>query len=122
MPDASSTHKRLEVSIIGGGVCGLTCAVALQRAGVHVQIFEAAVRLLPLLSSIPKTTIVAIDGFRRDWCRHWSWSVVIYILLHDVRWNNLAFVTMITRSQCRAGSPHNRRVRRDIEEDKSERG
>ncbi|KAI0639948.1 FAD/NAD-P-binding domain-containing protein [Trametes polyzona] len=33
---------RLEVAIVGGGVCGLTCAVALQKAGVSVQLFEAA--------------------------------------------------------------------------------
>ncbi|KAH9858330.1 FAD/NAD-P-binding domain-containing protein [Lenzites betulinus] len=32
----------LQVAIVGGGVCGLTCAVALQKAGVAVQIFEAA--------------------------------------------------------------------------------
>ncbi|KAI0828977.1 FAD/NAD-P-binding domain-containing protein [Trametes gibbosa] len=36
-------REPLRVAIVGGGVCGLTCAVALQRAaGVSVQIFEAA--------------------------------------------------------------------------------
>ncbi|KAI0780346.1 FAD/NAD-P-binding domain-containing protein [Trametes elegans] len=34
--------KKLQVAIVGGGVCGLTLAVALQRAGVDVQLFEAA--------------------------------------------------------------------------------
>ncbi|KAI0673672.1 FAD/NAD-P-binding domain-containing protein [Trametes maxima] len=36
------TQKSFEVAIVGGGVCGLTCAIALQRAGVPVQLFEAA--------------------------------------------------------------------------------
>lgn len=39
------THqKSFEVAVVGGGVCGLTCAIALQKAGVPVQLFEAAVR------------------------------------------------------------------------------
>ncbi|KAI0828955.1 FAD/NAD-P-binding domain-containing protein [Trametes gibbosa] len=32
----------LQVAIVGGGVCGLACAIALQRAGVLVDVFEAA--------------------------------------------------------------------------------
>ncbi|EIW63979.1 FAD/NAD-P-binding domain-containing protein [Trametes versicolor FP-101664 SS1] len=37
------THqKSFEVAVVGGGVCGLTCAIALQKAGVPVQLFEAA--------------------------------------------------------------------------------
>ncbi|KAH9858349.1 FAD/NAD-P-binding domain-containing protein [Lenzites betulinus] len=31
----------LQVAIVGGGVCGLACAIALQRAGVTVDLFEA---------------------------------------------------------------------------------
>ncbi|KAH9858352.1 FAD/NAD-P-binding domain-containing protein [Lenzites betulinus] len=37
-----SQQKKFEVAVIGGGVVGLTCAVALQKAGVPVQLFEAA--------------------------------------------------------------------------------
>ncbi|EIW63980.1 FAD/NAD-P-binding domain-containing protein [Trametes versicolor FP-101664 SS1] len=37
-----SADRKVDVAIVGGGVCGLTCAVALQRAGVSVQLFEAA--------------------------------------------------------------------------------
>ncbi|KAH9897855.1 FAD/NAD-P-binding domain-containing protein [Cubamyces lactineus] len=37
-----SSQKPLKVAIIGGGVCGLACAVALQRSGLSVDIFEAA--------------------------------------------------------------------------------
>ncbi|KAI9056981.1 FAD/NAD-P-binding domain-containing protein [Trametes sanguinea] len=39
---AAQSPKELEVAIVGGGVCGLTCAVALQKAGVRVRLFEAA--------------------------------------------------------------------------------
>ncbi|KAI0363533.1 FAD/NAD(P)-binding domain-containing protein [Pilatotrama ljubarskyi] len=35
-------NKPFQVAIVGGGVCGLACAVALQRAGVPVEVFEAA--------------------------------------------------------------------------------
>ncbi|EJF67164.1 FAD/NAD(P)-binding domain-containing protein [Dichomitus squalens LYAD-421 SS1] len=35
-------NKDFEVAIVGGGVSGLVCAIALQRAGVPVQLFEAA--------------------------------------------------------------------------------
>ncbi|KAI8981132.1 FAD/NAD-P-binding domain-containing protein [Trametes punicea] len=35
-------RKDFEVAIVGGGVCGLTCAVALQKAGLPVRLFEAA--------------------------------------------------------------------------------
>ncbi|KAI0361038.1 FAD/NAD-P-binding domain-containing protein [Trametes cingulata] len=35
-------QRDFQVAIVGGGVCGLTCAIALQRAGVPVQLFEAA--------------------------------------------------------------------------------
>lgn len=41
---ASSTpQKDFNVAIVGGGVCGLTCAIALSQRGVRVDIFEAAV-------------------------------------------------------------------------------
>ncbi|RPD65123.1 FAD/NAD-P-binding domain-containing protein [Lentinus tigrinus ALCF2SS1-6] len=35
--------KGFQVAVIGGGVCGLACAIALQNAGIAVEIFEAAV-------------------------------------------------------------------------------
>ncbi|KAI0828968.1 FAD/NAD-P-binding domain-containing protein [Trametes gibbosa] len=34
--------KNFQVAVVGGGVVGLTCAIALQRAGISVQLFEAA--------------------------------------------------------------------------------
>ncbi|KAK0215062.1 salicylate hydroxylase [Armillaria fumosa] len=33
--------KDFTVAIVGGGMCGLACAVALSRSGIHVDIFEA---------------------------------------------------------------------------------
>ncbi|KAI0652410.1 FAD/NAD-P-binding domain-containing protein [Trametes meyenii] len=36
------SRKSLQVAIVGGGVCGLSCAAALQRFGVSVDVFEAA--------------------------------------------------------------------------------
>ena len=45
----SQPTKNFQVAVIGGGVCGLACAVALHRAGVSVDVFEAAVRVfIPL--------------------------------------------------------------------------
>ena len=38
--------ETLRVAIVGGGVCGLTCAIALLREGVDVHVYEAAVSVL----------------------------------------------------------------------------
>ncbi|KAJ7597382.1 hypothetical protein C8J56DRAFT_851542 [Mycena floridula] len=38
-------RKDFNVAIVGGGMCGLACAFALQQAGISVQVFEAAVKL-----------------------------------------------------------------------------
>ena len=51
----------LKVAVVGGGLCGLTVAIGLQRAGLDVNLYEAAVSLvtssevvsLPHLRSIP---------------------------------------------------------------------
>lgn len=39
----ANSDKRLEVVIVGGGVCGLVCAIALAKRGVHAHVYEAAV-------------------------------------------------------------------------------
>ena len=39
----AATQQKLNVAIVGGGVCGLTLAIALQRQGIKAHIFEAAV-------------------------------------------------------------------------------
>ncbi|TCD68113.1 hypothetical protein EIP91_011566 [Steccherinum ochraceum] len=40
----SHVPKDFKVAIIGGGVCGLTCAIALAKQGVPVEIFEATTK------------------------------------------------------------------------------
>lgn len=45
--------KNLRVAVVGGGVCGLTCAITLQREGVDVDVYEAAVEWASCI---------------RDWC------------------------------------------------------
>jgi 2-polyprenyl-6-methoxyphenol hydroxylase-like FAD-dependent oxidoreductase len=42
----SQDSEKLNVAIVGGGVCGLTLAVALQKNGMKAHIYEAAVRIL----------------------------------------------------------------------------
>jgi len=39
----TESTKGFHVSVVGGGICGLACAVYLSRAGVKVDVFEAAV-------------------------------------------------------------------------------
>ncbi|RDX51872.1 FAD/NAD(P)-binding domain-containing protein [Lentinus brumalis] len=39
-----SPKKEFQVAVVGGGVCGLACAIALHRAGVPVRLFEAAAK------------------------------------------------------------------------------
>ncbi|KAH8099305.1 hypothetical protein BXZ70DRAFT_943202 [Cristinia sonorae] len=34
--------KKLRIAVVGGGVCGLTCALALAKEGIQVEVFEAA--------------------------------------------------------------------------------
>lgn len=36
-------NTKFSISIVGGGICGLLCAIGLNRAGVKVDVFEAAV-------------------------------------------------------------------------------
>lgn len=36
--------KDSTIAIIGGGVCGLVCAIALAREGIPSHVYEAAVR------------------------------------------------------------------------------
>ncbi|OJT04462.1 Salicylate hydroxylase [Trametes pubescens] len=38
----TTSQVPIQVAVIGGGVCGLACAIALQRAGLSVELFEAA--------------------------------------------------------------------------------
>jgi NADPH-dependent glutamate synthase beta subunit-like oxidoreductase len=51
-PDQSSRAmtKEYKVAIVGGGMCGLVCAIGLQKAGIEVEIYEAAVSTVCLRS------------------------------------------------------------------------
>ena len=44
-----SAEKDFTVAIVGGGIVGLVTAIALARAGMDVDVFEAAVCSGPLL-------------------------------------------------------------------------
>lgn len=46
------------MAIVGGGVVGLVCAIGLARAGVQVDLFEAAVRISPPFLSAVSLTLV----------------------------------------------------------------
>ena len=41
---AGDQDKKLDVVIVGGGVCGLVCAIALAKRGLYPHVYEAAVR------------------------------------------------------------------------------
>lgn len=47
------SFKDFRVAIVGGGLCGLACAVYLLRAGIHVNVFESAVRPLLCIVLVP---------------------------------------------------------------------
>lgn len=49
-PSNMQTAERLRIAVVGGGICGLACAVALAKEGIHAEIFEAAVRIASLIS------------------------------------------------------------------------
>ena len=38
-----SVERPLDIAIVGGGITGIVCAVALAKKGVHARIFEAKV-------------------------------------------------------------------------------
>lgn len=39
-----SGHPKLRIAIVGGGVCGITCAAALAKNGIYADVYEAKVR------------------------------------------------------------------------------
>ena len=47
MSDTHNTATKLEVAIVGGGIVGLICAIAMVREGINVQLYEATVRIDP---------------------------------------------------------------------------
>ena len=45
MANGARKTKDFSVAIVGGGMCGLLTAIGLSRAGIEVDIYEAAVSL-----------------------------------------------------------------------------
>lgn len=43
MMSQETNSRPLKVAVIGGGMCGLAAAIGLQRAGLEVDLYEAAV-------------------------------------------------------------------------------
>ncbi|KAI0697527.1 FAD/NAD-P-binding domain-containing protein [Cytidiella melzeri] len=41
---ADESGKKLDIVIVGGGVCGLVCAIALAKRGIHAHVYEAAAK------------------------------------------------------------------------------
>lgn len=48
----SNDNTKFSISIVGGGICGVLCAIGLNKAGIKVDVFEAAVSTGSTSSSI----------------------------------------------------------------------
>src|SRR5205085_4120153 len=46
------SRPSLDVAVVGGGIGGLTAAIALVRKGINVTVYEQAPRLLPVGASL----------------------------------------------------------------------
>ena len=72
-PIVEPTTKDFKVAIVGGGLCGLALAVGLLKAGIDVEIFEAAV------SHATQSFIFFILLFSRGslgkLVRAWAWVI-----------------------------------------------
>ena len=55
MTTAAENQESIKVALVGAGVVGLTCALALLQKGVSVQLFEAAVCLICLCDTYELT-------------------------------------------------------------------
>ncbi|RDB28546.1 Salicylate hydroxylase [Hypsizygus marmoreus] len=60
----SSPRKDFKVAIVGGGMCGLLCAVGLARAGIQVNVFESATKFGEVGAGVGlgPNAIRALDG------------------------------------------------------------
>ena len=64
--------KDFEIVIVGGGVCGLACAIALAREGIPTEVYEAAVRNNTNIvrRDIDLQHLITVEIWR-DWSGHW---------------------------------------------------
>ncbi len=63
-----SSGRRMKALVIGAGIGGLTCAVALRRVGVDVEVYERATELRDVGSglSVMSNAVTALAGFGID--------------------------------------------------------
>ena len=47
-PSTPNLNRKMKYAILGGGIAGLTTAIALQKIGIYAQVFEAAADIKPL--------------------------------------------------------------------------
>lgn len=57
------SNKYIMYSIIGGGICGLTTALAFEKLGIEYQLYEKAPKLIPIGSGIllPPNSLQVFD-------------------------------------------------------------
>ncbi|KAH0591171.1 hypothetical protein H2248_001267 [Termitomyces sp. 'cryptogamus'] len=65
----TGSSKDFRVAIVGGGMCGLVCAIGLAKAGVHVETFEQAV-IEVISDKCVRSLIQVLDKFPGSW----SWG------------------------------------------------
>ncbi|EKM61814.1 uncharacterized protein PHACADRAFT_24951 [Phanerochaete carnosa HHB-10118-sp] len=58
--------SKLRVAVVGGGVCGMTCSVALLKEGVDTHVYEAGARLGEVEAGIPVVRILKAIGIWND--------------------------------------------------------
>lgn len=51
----------MKTAIIGGGIAGLTTAIALKRIGIETEVFEAAPEIKPLGAGLGANAIKAFQ-------------------------------------------------------------
>ncbi|KAF7374584.1 FAD/NAD(P)-binding domain-containing protein [Mycena sanguinolenta] len=62
----SSNTSVLQISVVGGGIAGLTAALALRRNGHHVQVFEASEAKTEVGAAlvVPQNALLVLDHLR----------------------------------------------------------
>lgn len=111
-------ERDFRVAIVGGGICGLLCAIGLTKGGFEVDIFESAVsvaiQVLPF-ACIP--TYIPLRDSPNTGRSARAWALVsVPEAADDLREgadaNNPTLCVRRRRPQCRAGAEGPRRARR----------
>ena len=104
------SSRPLKVAIVGGGVCGLACAVGLLKQGIDVHVYEAAARFTSLVVRWVLTGVSGAGAVQRDW----SWCRARYVLICYSAASRGEFECgdHICRAQCDQRPPRSRSLRR----------